>query len=106
MSNDNMKRNAPPPGNGRDRERERERARAREREREEYEEEYDRGYDDRGDGYDAAPRTRTWGFIVGAVLLLAVLTVVLCVMGGVFDFNRGSSETEPPAAETLSLIHI
>ena len=100
MSNDNMKRNAPPPGNGRDRERERERARAREREREEYEEEYDRGYDDRGDGYDAAPRTRTWGFIVGAVLLLAVLTVVLCVMGGVFDFNRGSSETEPPAAET------
>lgn len=98
MSNDNMKRNAPPPGNGRDRERER--ARAREREREEYEEEYDRGYDDRGDGYDAAPRTRTWGFIVGAVLLLAVLTVVLCVMGGVFDFNRGSSETEPPAAET------
>lgn len=100
MSNDNMKRNAPPPGNGRDRERERERARVREREREEYEEEYDRGYEDRGDGYDAAPRTRTWGFIVGAVLLLAVLTVVLCVMGGVFDFNRGSSETEPPAAET------
>lgn len=102
MNNDNMKRNAPPPENGRDREREsaraRERSRAGERERE-YEE-YDRGYDDRDDGYDAAPKTRTWGFIVGAVLLLAVLTVVLCVMGGVFDFNRGSSETEPPAAET------
>ena len=79
MSNDNMKRNAPPPGNGRDRERERERARAREREREEYEEEYDRGYDDRDDGYDAAPRTRTWGFVVVVVMLLAGLSV-LCLL--------------------------
>lgn len=103
MSNDNMKRNAPPPENGRDRERERarsrERSRAGERERE-YEEEYDREYEDRDDGYGAPNKTRTWGFVVGAVLLLAVLTVVLCVMGGVFDFNRGSSESEPPAAET------
>lgn len=48
-----------------------------------------------------APKMRTWGFIVGAVVLLAILTVVLCVMAGVFDFGGGGdSETEPPAVQT------
>lgn len=28
-------------------------------------------------GYSGAPKLRTWGFVVGAVVLLAVLTVVL-----------------------------
>ena len=54
----------------------------------------------RREEYEAPPKTRTWGFIVGAVLLLAILTVVLCIMGGVFDFNKGASETDAPAAET------
>lgn len=48
-----------------------------------------------------APKMRTWGFIVGAVVLLAILTVVLCVMAGVFDFGGGGdSETELPAVQT------
>lgn len=92
MNKDNMKKNAPPPENGRDRKREP--ARSGERSREyEYEEEYDRDY-------GAPPKTRTWGFVVGAVLLLAVLTVVLCVMGGVFDFDRGAATTDAPEAES------
>lgn len=45
---------------------------------------------------------RTFGFITGAVLLLAVLTVVLCAMAGVFNFSakEGGDElvTAPPAA--------
>lgn len=77
MKEDNRKNNAPPP--------KREREAPRPPRREEYE---------------APPKTRTWGFIVGAVLLLAILTVVLCIMGGVFDFNKGASETDAPAAET------
>ena len=76
MKEDNRKNNAPPP--------KREREAPRPPRREEYE---------------APPKTRTWGFIVGAVLLLAILTVVLCIMGGVFDFNKGASETDAPAAE-------
>lgn len=48
-----------------------------------------------------APKTRTLGFIVGAVVLLAILTLVLCAMAGVFDFGGGGTgETEPPAVET------
>lgn len=74
MSKDNMKKNSRPPERGRDREREPE--------------------------YDPAPKTRTWGFAAGAVLLLAILTVVLCVMGGVFDFNKGAATTDVPAAGT------
>jgi hypothetical protein len=38
---------------------------------------------------------RTKGFIVGAVALLAVLTLVLCIMGGVFDFGRKEDRVMP-----------
>lgn len=34
---------------------------------------------------------RVSGWVAGAAFLLAVLTVILCVMGGVFDFAKGSS---------------
>ena len=47
------------------------------------------------------PKLRTWGFAVGAVVLLAVLTLVLCAMAGVFDFGGGGeTETEPPVVQT------
>ncbi|NCB51309.1 MAG: hypothetical protein EOM54_05445 [Clostridia bacterium] len=36
--------------------------------------------------------TRTFGYIAGAALLLAILTVVLCAMGGVFDFDSGKED--------------
>ena len=42
--------------------------------------------------------TRTFGYIAGAALLLAILTVVLCIMGGVFDFNPGKAEAAPVTA--------
>lgn len=44
------------------------------------------------------PNLKTWGFAAGATLLLAVLTIVLCIMGGVFDFEAPDKleETTPP----------
>lgn len=44
------------------------------------------------------PNLKTWGFAAGATLLLAVLTIVLCIMGGVFDFKAPDSldDTNPP----------
>ena len=53
-------------------------------------------------GYSGAPKLRTWGFVVGAVVLLAVLTVVLCAMAGVFSFDGGGDKDagETPAAQT------
>lgn len=41
---------------------------------------------------------RTFGYIAGATLLLAVLTVVLCIMGGVFDFKPGAEADAPVTA--------
>lgn len=43
---------------------------------------------------DKAANRKTYGYITGAVLLLAVLTVVLCIMAGVFNFSN-ASEAEP-----------
>lgn len=57
---------------------------------------------------------RTWGFIAGGAALLAVLTLVLCILGGVFDFkpkntpeplttpvmNTPPTVATPPPAET------
>ena len=46
-------------------------------------------------------KARTLGFIVGAAVLLVVLTLVLCAMAGVFSFGGGGDGgTEPPAAQT------
>lgn len=39
---------------------------------------------------DEKQKLRTFGFVTGAVLLLAILTVVLCAMGGVFHFSPGT----------------
>ena len=41
----------------------------------------------RGDG----PDMKTWGFAAGAAAFLALLTVVLCLMGGVFKFQKGDA---------------
>lgn len=42
---------------------------------------------------------KTWGFAAGAAALLAVLTLVLCIMGGAFDFvpRTGSSPSPSPS---------
>lgn len=40
---------------------------------------------------------KTWGFAAGAAALLAILTLVLCIMGGVFDFVPHTTPTEAPA---------
>lgn len=45
---------------------------------------------------------RTKGFIVGAVALLAVLTLVLCIMGGVFDFGANGEERIMPGLVGLN----
>lgn len=42
-----------------------------------------------------AKKVRTWGFAAGGTLLLAVLTLVLCVMGGVFDFRSPDASPTP-----------
>ncbi|MEG1633570.1 MAG: hypothetical protein RR314_05905 [Oscillospiraceae bacterium] len=42
------------------------------------------------------PDVRTWGFAAGAAALLALLTVVLCAMGGMFKFNTGGEATPMP----------
>jgi len=41
---------------------------------------------------------RTFGYITGAALLLAVLTVMLCIMGGVFDFQPEEEADTPVTA--------
>ena len=43
-------------------------------------------------GPDKRLPNRSWIFVVTAAVLLAVLTVVLCVMSGVFDFGGGASK--------------
>lgn len=45
---------------------------------------------------------RTKGFIVGAVALLAVLTLVLCIMGGVFDFGKNGEDRIMPGLVGLT----
>lgn len=52
---------------------------------------------------------RTWGFAAGAAALLALLTVVLCILGGVFHFvpSDGAATptpniTAPPAASAAA----
>lgn len=57
----------------------------------------------KGDG----PDIKTWGFAAGAAAFLALLTVVLCLMGGVFKFQRSGAEataamsvTTPPPITT------
>ena len=45
-------------------------------------------------------KMKTYGFVTGAVLLLAVLTVVLCVMAGAFDFSRdGGADAQVTAPQ-------
>jgi hypothetical protein len=51
----------------------------------------------RGDG----PDMKTWGFAAGAAAFLALLTVVLCLMGGVFKFQKGdAAATGEPSITT------
>ncbi len=61
----------------------------------------DRGYREPEED-SGTPKMRTWGFVVGAVVLLAVLTVVLCAMAGVFDFagDGDKDAAETPASQT------
>ena len=44
---------------------------------------------------------RTWIFAAGATFLLAVLTVLLCFMGGVFDFSPSSATPSPEQTQGL-----
>jgi hypothetical protein len=53
--------------------------------------------------YDEKQKMRTFGFVTGAVLLLAVLTVVLCAMGGIFNFTSGSGGTDEATAPPLEV---
>ena len=46
-------------------------------------------------GKTGANRVRRWSFAVAIAALLAALTVVLCVLGGVFDFVARDAETMP-----------
>lgn len=48
--------------------------------------------------------TRTWAYLGGGTALLAVLTVALCALGGVFDFSVDKAQETTELATPVAVI--